>query len=117
MSLKASLQELDRIDVEIKRLTTTLKKLRKQKKTVEGNVLSFLQEQNQPGVKYNNNAIVIEKKETKKRKKKDEKHNDIMNVLVTYGVHNPEEAYKKILEANSGNVEVVDKLKVTKIKK
>jgi len=69
----------------------------------------------QERVKYKNNAIMVEKKETKKRKKKNEKQNDIMNVLMAYGVPNPEEAMKKILEANAGNTEIVDKLKIKRI--
>lgn len=115
MSLKSSIQELDRVDKEITRLSGILKKLRSQKKNVEQNIIKFLQEKNQPGVKYKNNAIMVEQKEKRTRKKKTQKNQDIVNVLVSYGIHNPEEALKKILEANSGNIEMTDKLKIKKI--
>ena len=115
MSLKSSLQELDRIDIEIKRLNDNLKQLRKQKKNVEQNIIGFLNAKNQPGVKYKNNAIIVEKKEKRIRKKKNQKQEEIMNILVSYGVHNPNEAFNKIVEANSGNVEITDKLKIQKI--
>jgi len=114
MSIKSYLQELERLDVEIKRLSTTLKNLRKQSKQVESKIINYLNEHDQPGVKYNNKAIMIENKTTKKRRTKAERENGMLEVLKSYNIPNPEKAMDEILKAKSEETETM-KLKFKKI--
>ena len=115
MSLKSYIQEVERIDIEIKRLSCSLKKLRKQKKIAEENIIRLLKDSDQPGVKYKNNAILVKPKKKKIRKTKNQKNNDILNVLYSLNVSQPEEALQKILEANSGIEEMSDHLQFKKL--
>lgn len=112
MSLKSSIQELKNIEAEIKRLSSRLKLLRRQKNKVENSVANQLNAKNQPGVKYNGSAILVQKKEKRVRKNKKEKNLDILNVLISHGITNPKQALKDVLEANSGHIQVVDKIKI-----
>lgn len=115
MTIKSYLQELERLNVEIKRLSGVLKNLRKQAKQVETNIISYLNEHEQPGVKYNNKAIIIENKIKKKRKTKAQRDNDMMEVLRSYNIPNPEKAMKEILNSKNEETETM-KLKFTNFK-
>lgn len=115
MNIKSSIQELENLDVEIKRLVLSLKKLRKVRKDTEKIVINYLNEKQQPGLKYNNNAIFIEKKNTKIRKMKKQQETDIMQILLNNNIPNPDETLKQILIAKSGTVDVTEKIKFQKI--
>ena len=61
-SIQGNVQELKEINVEIKRLQNETKKLKKRGQELEKFIISYLNEKEQPGLKYQNTAILIENK-------------------------------------------------------
>ena len=97
MSIKADLEELHHINIEIKRLLGVMKGLRKTKASVEKRILEYLAEKDLPGVKYNGYTILV-KKNTKDVyvKPKKARHQELLELLKTSGINDPESFLKKI---------------------
>ena len=114
-TIKADVNELNCIKEEIRRLSFRLKDLRKKASDVEGRIISYLEEKQQPGVKYKGTAIIIENKNRKVRKKKNQLEEDALDVLKQHGVSNAHEVLGQILKARSGEVVTCSKLKIQKI--
>ena len=96
MSVKGDVDELQRINAEIKRTADTLKKLRLAKVSVEGRIAAFLKEKDLPGVKYNENVILLQQKPTSKAKPKKIRQGEIIDLLINSGVADPEGLLKKM---------------------
>ena len=116
MSIISEVQELDSIEKEIKRLSTTLRDLRKRKRYLEETISGFLDKHGEKGVKYQGKAIVAHKKEKVIRKKQSERESDLYHVLQKY-VRDPERVMGEVLEAQKGNKTETTTLKIKNIKK
>lgn len=110
--IKATLRELRDITSELKALNKTAKGLREKKKELEGNVIEYLEERGDVGIKYEDFIFMNDQKETRKRKKKKEQEADAISVLRKFKVHNAAEAYSEMLDAMKGEAEMVAKLKM-----
>lgn len=106
MSIKADVDELQRINAEIKRTNESLKKLRDAKHGIEGRIANFLKDKDLPGVKYNQNVIVLQQKNSSKVKPKKIRQEEMLDLLADSGVSDPESLLKKIND--------IGKQKVTK---
>ena len=116
--ITGNVRELENLNIEIKRLSKQLRKLRARKKKLEGEISQYLEATNKPGVKYKGTAIIAENKiKYVKNRKKVDKENDGTYVLSQYGVKNPEKVLKELLEAMKGPKENTTVLKIKKFQK
>ena len=115
MSIAADVNELEDLKREIKRLSIQVRNLRQKAKAAEERIVNFLNEKEQPGVRYQGKAIVIENKSKRAAKKKKERESDVLNVLQRYNISNPEEAAKEIIKSYQGNIEEAQMLKIKKL--
>lgn len=115
--IKSLIDEINGIDKEIKTLKLRVKGLNSRRKTVEKQILEFLEQNEQPGVKYKNLAFYQETKARRKIKKKADKRNDCMNVLNSLGIQNSESAYRAIENAMRGYVREENALTIKKIRR
>ena len=81
MSIKNSIDELDRIKAEIARNNAQNRALRKRASVLETHISEYLQSKSQAGVKYNGRTIVLERKERHGRKGKADKQRDTVALL------------------------------------
>jgi len=114
MSIQKDLDELNMINVEIRRLYDTLKTFRKQKEMIEARVISFLKEQETRGVRYNDHAVLLETKSIRNKKRKTEKIGDLEQVLRRHGIQKNETLLNEILEAQRGQPAKNDVLKMVR---
>lgn len=116
MSVRSSIQEISKIKAEIKRNLAKNRELRKRLKVLDKSVLDYLDKRQQPGVKWNGQAIYKETKMSTSRKKKLEKEEDSLDILRNYGIKNPKKALQKILDARKGECVEKTTLKFRKFK-
>lgn len=114
MSIQKDLDELNMINLEIRRLQETLRTFRKQKEIVETRVIQFLREQETHGVRYNDQAVLLESKPIRNKKKKAEKINDLSLVLRKYGIQKNESLLNELIEAQRGLPSKNDVLKMVR---
>lgn len=105
MSIKTDIEELRKINVDIKRSLETLKKLRIAKKNIEKNLTTYLKEHNIPGVKHNGNIILLEKKNKNILKPKKERQEKLIELLQSSGIHNSKELAEKIKNLGKQTIE------------
>lgn len=117
MNIKADVQELKQLNVEIKRRAAELSKLRKRAAVVEERIAVFLDSQQLPGAKYQNTSIVLEKRERRKQKPKKISEADAIEVLRSRGISNPQAVLDEILEARRGESTERRKIKIKDITK
>ena len=117
MSIKTSIDELERINIEINRNNALNRALRKRAKALEEQISKYLQSKSHTGVKYNGRTIQLEKKERHTRKGKADKARDTMELLRDLGVSDPEDAYSQLLSVQKGDAVEHHKLKIKRIKK
>jgi hypothetical protein len=115
MSIKSDVEELNKLGVEIKSLSTQIRFLRQQSAEVEGRILNFLREKEQPGVKYKGTAVLIENKQKRAPKKSKDREIDALGVLERHGISNPQEVYDQIMEARKGEEVDTPKIKIKKL--
>jgi hypothetical protein len=116
MSILDYVNELKNVNIEIKRLNQQATKLRKRAKEVEQNIIEFLKEKNQPGVKFQDTAIVVENKSKWVRKGKKDIEEDSLKILEDNGIDDPKYVLEKILMARKGEELEQSKIKIKKIK-
>jgi hypothetical protein len=114
MSLQHDLDELNNINLEIRRLTNTIREFRKQKKVVEDRVIAFLKNQETQGVRYNDQAVILDNKNIRNKKKKKEKLDEIHSVLNKYGIKSSDTLIQEIMDAQRGSIESNECLKVVR---
>jgi hypothetical protein len=112
MSVQRDLDELNNINIEIRRLREALKNFRKQKEAIEARVISFLKEQETHGVRYNDHAVLLESKSIRNKKRKMDKLDDISQVLRKHGIQKNEALLNEILEAQRGEPARNDVLRI-----
>lgn len=111
------INELKSLNIELKRLNKAAYLIRQRIKEVEKNVMEYLKEKEQPGVKYQDMAIVIENKTKRVNKSKKDIEEDSLRVLEEYGISNPKEVLNDILNARKGEEIENSKIKIKNIKK
>lgn len=116
MSIKGSIDELERIKAEISRNNAKNRALRKRASALEEQISNYLQSKSQAGVKYNGRTIVLERKERHGRKGKVDKQRDTVAWLRQLGVDNPTEAYSQLLDVQRGEAVEHSKLKIKRIR-
>lgn len=117
MSIQTDVNELNNLNIEIKRLSKTLHTLRVRKGEVEKRITEFLVAKDQPGVKYQGVAILSQDKVKHVYKPKKAKNEDCIEVLKKYGVNNPDVALNEVLTAMKGEETTTKKLKIQKLTK
>jgi hypothetical protein len=116
MSIQSEINELTQVNAEIKRLSFQLRNLRKRAKDIEANVIDFLQQKEQPGLKFQGKAILLETKEKRLIKKRSEQEADAISVLSKYDIDEPDKVLKEILDSRKGSSKEISKLKIKPIK-
>jgi hypothetical protein len=115
-NIVSSVNELKSINTEIKRLTKETSVLRKRAKAIEENILDFLAQKDQPGVKFKDTAIVVETKPKWTYKGKKDKEEDSLRILEEYGVSNSRTVLDELRKASKGDELQSRKLKFKTIK-
>jgi hypothetical protein len=110
--IASDMRELKNINKEIKRNGMILKQLRDRKKNIETNILKYLRQNEQSGVKYEDIVAVQKERKTRERKTQEEKKEDIVKLLENNGIRNADNLYKELLETMKGKEELVPVLKV-----
>ena len=116
MSIQNYINEIKNLHIELKRLNKSSAIIRKNIKEAEKNVIEFLREKDQPGVKYQDFAVIVENKPKRISKKKKDIEEDSMRVLEDYGISNPKAVLAEILEARKGEEIDNQKIKIKKLK-
>ena len=111
MSVAETVRELKSLNLEIKSRNAELKSLRSEKKRCEEEIISYLNEKEQPGIKVNDFVVMAETKDRRTRKKKSDKERDGEGVLSKYGVENPKKVLAELLESMRGEKASVSVLK------
>jgi len=115
MSIQGYVNELKNLKIELKRLNKISAQIRKQIKNAEDNIILYLTEKQQPGVKYHNDKIILQNTTKRNYKKKKDKEEDAINILKQKGISNPEEVLNQILEARRGEEVEVSKIKIERL--
>ncbi len=111
MSIKNYIDELENVNKEIAANKKRNATLRKRVKTLEAYIASYLESNEQIGLKYNGKAIIMKQTKRRVRKKVKEKKADVMNVLNSLGISNPDYVYTMVMKAQQG--ERVDDAKIS----
>lgn len=113
MSIKSEVDELNDINIEIKRQVEILKKLREKKKTLETSIADYLNQKEIPGVKYNGDVILIERKNRVVNKSKKVREAGLLKLLKENGVQNVEEVAEKIKTMGKDKI-TMERIKINK---
>lgn len=116
MSIKAYVDELRLINGEIKRNNIQNKKLRERIRELESHITSYLKSKEHSGLKYNGTAVLLENKEMRGTKKKNERYEETIAYLRSFGVQKPDEVYNNLEDIRKGEPVEKVKLKFKKIK-
>lgn len=114
-SIQSYVNELKNLNIELKRVNKTAFDIRKKIKEAEKNIIEYLREKEQPGVKYQDMAIIIENKTKRTTKKKKDIEEDSIRVLEEHGIRNAKSVLDKILEARKGEEIENKKIKIKKL--
>jgi len=112
-AVRDDLKELAKIYDTIKKLSNEIKELRERKKELESNLLDYLQEKQEVGLRYESFIFFPKDKKIRKKLKKKEREETAVRVLEEYGVNQPKEAYEKLMDSMKGEEEVVPVIKVS----
>ena len=114
MSIKGDVEELNKINAEIKRVLGHLKKLRTTKRELERRVTDYLKEKELPGVKHQDIVIRLDTKPKQISKGKTMREQAVFDVLVSSGIANPSEVMERLRKAGKETKET-DVLKINNI--
>ena len=116
MTISGTLNELQELKAEAKRLSARLKIIRKQINEKDVYIQEYLQSKQQPGLKFQGQAYVLKEATKRVPKKKNDREEDSIRVLQAAGVDNPEKVLIELLEARKGESQAIQKLKIEKLK-
>lgn len=119
MSIKAYIQEIEKLKLAIKSNNQINKNMRKRIHELEFNIEQYLESKGQPGFKdkQKGKAYIVENKQVPSIKKKKEKEADSIEFFRKLGSQNPEEEYAKFINIQKGELVEKKVLKIQKIKK
>ncbi len=106
------MKELKTINNEIRRITIQLKNLREKKKELETHILSFLKQEEQPGLRYQEMVVLSGEKKIRDKKDKEQKEQQIITLLENAGISDAKGMYTNILEAMKGDQHTIPTLKI-----
>jgi len=112
MSIIEDVQELKRLQIEIKRQQTQLRDLRTHKKECEKRIMDYLETNDQPGLKFRDMTIIAQNTQRRRRKKKQEKQDAGLMILQKHGIYNSKEALDELLSAMRGSPERETQLRI-----
>ena len=112
MSIHDDVKNLEQLNIEIKRLRARLRILNNEKKECEERIMIFLDENDQPGVKYNGMTIVSTRKTKRRHIKKKEKIDNGEDILRKYGIRDSKRALEELMEAMRGEQEETNSLRI-----
>ena len=115
-SIQSYVNELKNLNIELKRVNKNAFDIRKKIKEAEKNIIEYLREKEQPGVKYQDMAIIVENKTKRANKKKKDIEEDSIRILEDCGVYDAKNVLDKILNARKGEEIENKKIKIKKIK-
>lgn len=110
------MRELKNIQSEIKRLNEQLKNLKEKKSTIETNILTYLKQTNQLGVKYEDTVVMIQDKKHRQKINQKDKKEEIIKYLENQGIRDAENFFKDISEKMKGVQETISSIKLTEYK-
>ena len=116
MNIKELINELENIDLEIKRNNAVNKELRNRKHVVEDEITQFMRAKEQDGMKYNGIAIMLESKEKRNAKGKNDKKTSMIGVLKEAGIFDTEKVYNCLIDSTKRSPKEKYTLKMKKIK-
>lgn len=116
LKIASDMRELKNIQTEIKRLNEQLKTLREKKNTIESNILTYLKQTNQVGVKYEDTVVMLHDKKHRQRIKEKDKKEEVIRYLENSGIRDTENFYKEISEKMKGTQETISSIKLTEYK-
>ena len=121
MSIQNDIEEIKRIELEMKRLNKIIIQLRKQKHEAKQRIDSFLEHKNQIGAKYGNLAIMRTEKEKRQTigRTKRIKEDEGITVLKRFGLdeNDAKEVFKELTETLRGPKISVNDIIIQKINK
>ena len=117
MSIRGVVEEINQLKIEIKRNLEINKKYRTRIKELEKVISVYLEEKNQPGLKYKGSAIILENKVKTKTKPKKEIEKDVISLFEELGIDNPSKVYDKLLNLRKGSPVDSKQILIKKIKK
>ena len=117
MSIKETINELDKLKTEIKRNNSLNRALRQRSKILEEQISSYLETKAPSGVKWGDRSIVLQTSERRPVKSKSAKQRDVLSVLEELGINDPHKVYGRIVDAQKGDSVEHKKLLIKKIKK
>ena len=106
------MKDLKTINNELKRLGNQLKNLRDKKKELETHILSFLKQESQPGLKYQEMIVLSSEKKVREKKDREQKEQEIITLLENAGVSQAKDVYTSILDTMKGEQHTVPTLKI-----
>lgn len=96
MSMQECIQEMKSIRQEFDTMRKRNKTLRSRYITLEHQVIAMLNDEKQPGVKFNDQAITINNKEKKLFNPRKKQVSDILSILENNGVRDAKEVFNQI---------------------
>lgn len=110
MSITDDVSELYNVELEIKRLSASIKELRKQKHSCESRILEYLEVNDLPGIKFRNVVILAHQRKRQARIPRKDKEGLLQGVLDKHDIS--KEQYDAILNDLKGSPEYVPTLKI-----
>ena len=105
MSIQSDIEELGQLNQELKRLQDRCKGLREARKVVEARIASYLDNHDQPGVRYKGTTVIARTKQRRKPRKKKEREMVARYVLEKYGIQDTQAVYDEMMEMMRGDPE------------
>lgn len=109
------IDELNALKMDLKRRNAETRNMNTRKKEIENEIATFLKEKDQPGVKYKGQAIIAKTVRTRSKKKKEVKMEDGKEVLLSYGIEDPERVLNELLLAMRGDAIEVTRVEIAKV--
>lgn len=117
MATSALISEINSLTEEIKRRSQALRELRKRKKSLETQLIQFLDSNQQRGVTFQGKIAIVKENKQKctRRLRKTEKESLAKEMLEKYGIQNTGKLAQELVELMSGPKHTITKLKYQKL--
>lgn len=115
-TIRGYVDELQKLKNEKRERLSKLKIINQRIKHLESEITIYLESKDQTGMKYQNMALILQDKIKHAPKKEKERESDIIRILDSYGIREPEQALKEINNARRGEEAKIKQLKISKIK-
>lgn len=109
---KAYMAELKDIVAELKEVTVRARTLRKRQKELESQVMEYVEENELPGIKYDNLVFLRDETTRRSLKTKKEKEDCVIEELEKLGISDSRKAYESISRAMQGEERTFTKAKI-----